>query len=113
MLIVNKRKIQNKLKPFFASLILGFRPAAKRASTTDETDATDSPLAPKRCHVDSLALQACNILLWNLWESLWTQDTQQPTNMSPSQSSSSSDNNNQEANEHTVDSNNPKSHLTY
>ena len=52
MLIVNKRKIQNKLKPFFASLILGFRPVAKRASTTDETDATDSPLATKRCHVD-------------------------------------------------------------
>ena len=33
--------------------------------------------------------------------------------MSPSQALSSSDNNNQEANEHTVDSNNPKSHLTY
>ena len=52
-LIADKRKIQNKLKSLFASFILGFRPATKRASTTDETDATVSPPAPKRCHVDT------------------------------------------------------------
>ena len=45
-LIVNKRKIKNKLNSLFASLILGFRHAAKRVSTTDETKATDSPPAP-------------------------------------------------------------------
>ena len=42
-----------------------------------------------------------------------TEDTQQPTDMSPSQVSSSGGNNNKEANEHTVASSNPKSHLTY
>ena len=51
---MNKRKIQNKLKSLFASVILGFRPAAKRASRADETDATDSPPAPKRCHMSAL-----------------------------------------------------------
>ena len=42
-----------------------------------------------------------------------TEDTQQPTDMSPSQASSSGGNNNKEANEHTVASSNPKLHLTY
>ena len=41
-----------------------------------------------------------------------TEDTQQPTDMSPSQVSSSGGNNNKEANEYTVVSSNPKSHLT-
>ena len=43
-LIVNKRKIQIKLKSLFASLILGFRPAAKHVCTTDETDASAETL---------------------------------------------------------------------
>ena len=51
-LMVTKRKIQNILKSLFALLILGFRPAAKCASTTDKTDATDSPPVPKCCYVD-------------------------------------------------------------
>ena len=46
-------------------------------------------------------------------ELMETEDTQQPTDMSPSQVSSSGGNNNKEANEHTVASSNPKSHLTY
>ena len=41
-----------------------------------------------------------------------TEDTQQPTDMSPSQASQSGGNNNKEANEHRVASSNPKSHLT-
>ena len=113
-LIVNKRKIQNKLKSLFASLILGFRPAAKRASTTDETDATDSSPTSKRCHVDTPATSSMQYSsLESMGELMDTEDTQQPTDMSPSQVSSSSGNNNKEANEHTVASSNPKSHLTY
>ena len=42
-----------------------------------------------------------------------TEDTQQPTDMSPSQISPSGGNNNKEANEHTVASSNPKLHLPY
>ena len=113
-LIVNKRKIQSKLKFLFASLILGFRPAAKRASTTDETDATDSPPAPKRCHVDTPTTSSMQYSsLESMGELMDTEDTQQPTDMAPLQVSSSGGNNNKEANEHTVASSNPKSHLTY
>ena len=75
ILIVNKRKIQNKLKSLFASLILGFRPAPKCTSTTDKPVATDRCCHWQRPNVamwTSLPLQACNILLWNIWESLWT-----------------------------------------
>ena len=114
MLIVNKRKIQNKLKSLFASLILGFRPAAKCASTTDENDPTDSPPAPKRCHVDMPTTSSMQYSsLEFMRELINTEDTQQPTDMSPSQVSPSGGNNNKEANKHTVASSNPKSHLTY
>ena len=113
-LIVNKRKIQNKLKSLFASLILGFRPATKRASTTDETDATDSPPAPKGGHADMPATSSMQYSsLESMGELMDTEDTQQPTDMSPSQVSSSGGNNNKEANEHRVASSNPKLHLTY
>ena len=113
-IIVNKRKIQNKLKSLFASIILGFRPAAKRASTTDETDVTESPLTFKRCHVDMPTTSSMQYSsLESMGELMDTEDTQQPTDMSPSQVSSSGGNNNKEANEHTVASSNPKSHLTY
>ena len=114
MLIVNKRKIQNKLKSLFASLILGFRPATKRASTTDETDATDSPPAPKGGHADMPTTSSMQYSsLESMGELMDTEDTQQPTDMSPSQISPSGGNNNKEANEHTVASSNPKLHLTY
>ena len=113
-IIVNKRKIQNKLKSLFASIILGFRPAAKRASTTDETDVTESPLTFKRCHVDMPTTSSMQYSsLESMGELMDTEDTQQPTDMSPSQISPSGGNNNKEANEHTVASSNPKSHLTY
>ena len=42
-----------------------------------------------------------------------TEDTQPSTDMPPSQVSSSGGNNNKKANELTVASSNPKSHLTY
>ena len=42
-----------------------------------------------------------------------TEDTQQPTDMSPSQISPSGGNNNKEAHEQTVASSNPKLHLPY
>ena len=113
-LIVNKRKIQNKPKSLFTSLILSFRTAAKRASTTDETDATYSPPAPKCCHVDTPTTSSMQYSsLESMGELMDTEDTQQPTDMSPSQVSSSGGNNNKEANEHRVASSNPKSHLTY
>ena len=114
-LIVNKRKIQNKLKSLFASVILGFRPAAKRASRADETDATDSPPAPKRCHVDTPTTSGMQYSsLEFMGELIDTEETQQPTDMSPSQVSSSGGNNNKEAHhEHIVASSNLKSHLTY
>ena len=112
--IVNKRKIQNKVKSLFALLILGFKPAAKRASTTDETDATDSPPAPKSCHVDTPTTSSMQYSsLESMGELTDTEDTEQPTDMLPSQVSSSGGNNNKEANEHTVASSNPKLHLTY
>ena len=86
MLIVNKRKIQNKLKSLFGSLILGFTPAAKCASTTDENDPTDSPPAPKRCHVDMPTTSSMHYSsLEFMRELINTEDTQQPTDMSPSQ----------------------------
>ena len=113
-LIVNKRKIQSKLKSLFASLILGFRPAVKHASTTDETHVTDSPPAPECCHVDTPTTSSMQYSsLESIGELMDTEDTQQPTDMSPSQVSSSGGNNNKEANEHKVASSNPKSHLTY
>ena len=112
-LIVNKRKIQNKLKSLFASFILGFRPAAKPASTTDETDATDTPPASKRCHVDKPTTSSMQYSSYeSMRELMDTEDTQEPTDMSPSQVSPSGGNNNKAANEHTVASSNPKSHLT-
>ena len=114
ILIVNKRKIQNKLKSLFASLILGFRPEAKHASTTDETDATDSPPAPKRGHADIPTTSSMQYSsLESMGELMDTKDTQKPTDMSPSQVSSSGGNNNKEANEHTMSSSNPKLLLTY
>ena len=114
MLIVNKRRIQNKLKSLFASLILGFRPAAKRVSITDETGTTDSPPAPKRCLVDMPTTSSMQYSsLESMGELMDTEDKQQPTDMSPSQVSSSDGNNNKEANEHTVASSNPKSNLAY
>ena len=114
MLTVNKRKIQNKIKTLFASFILGFRPTAKRASTTDETDATDSPPATKCCHVDTPTTSSMQYSsLESMRELMDTEDTQQPTDMSPLQVSSSGGNNNKEANEHTVYSSNPKLQLTY
>ena len=114
MLIVNKRKIQNKLKSLFASLILGFRPAAKCTSTTDKTVATDKPPAPKCCHVDTLTTSSMQYSsLEYMGELMDTEDTQQLTDMSPSRVSPSGGNNNKEANEHTVASSNPKLHLTY
>ena len=98
-IIVNKRKIQNKLKSLFASIILGFRPAAKRASTTDETDVTESPLTFKRCHVDMPTTSSMQYSsLESMGELMDTEDTQQPTYMSPSQVSSSGGNNKEEAN---------------
>ena len=81
-LTVNKRKIQNKLKSLFASLILSFRPAVKGASTTDETDATGSPPAPKRCHVDMPTTSSMQYSsLESMGELMDTEDTQQPTDM--------------------------------
>ena len=113
-LIVNKRKIQNKLKSLFASLILGFRPAAKCTSTTDKTVATDRPPAPKCCHVDTLTTSSMQYSsLEYMGELMDTEDTQQLTDMSPSRVSPSGGNNNKEANEHTVASSNPKLHLPY
>ena len=113
-LIVNKRKIQNKLKSLFLSLILGFRPAAKRASTSDETAATDSPPAPKRCHVDTPTTSSMPYSsLESMGELMDTEDTQQPKDVSPPLVSSSGGNNNKEANEHTVASSNPKLDLTH
>ena len=60
-LIVNKRKIQNKLKSLFASLILGLA-----------LGQNVPPQLMKLMPLTASPLQACNILLWNLWESLWT-----------------------------------------
>ena len=113
-IIINKRKIQNKLKSLLASLILGFKPAAKRASTTDETDVTESPLIFKHYHVDMPTTSSMQYSsLESMGELMDTEDTQQPTYMSPSQVSSSGCNNKEETNEHSVASSNPKSHLTY
>ena len=50
--------------------------------------------------------------LESMEELMDTEDTQQPTDMSPSQASQSGGNNNKEANEHRLASSNPKSHLT-
>ena len=102
-LIVNKRKIQIKLKSLFASLILGFRPAAKHVCTTDETDATDSPPVPKRCNVDTPTTSSMQYSsLESMGELMDTEDTQQPADMLPSQVSLSGGNTNKEASEHTV-----------
>ena len=113
-IIVNKRKIQNKLKSLFASLILGFKPAAKRASTTDETDVTERPLTFKHYHVEMPTTSSMQYSsLESMGELMDTEDTQQPTYMSPSHVSSSGCNNKEEANEHSVASSNPKSDLTF
>ena len=60
-----------------------------------------------------LPIQACNISLESMGELIDTEDTQPSTDMPPSQVSSLGGNNNKKANELTVASSNPKSHLTY
>ena len=60
-----------------------------------------------------LPIQACNISLESMGELIDTEDTQPSTDMPPSQVPSSGGNNNKKANELTVASSNPKSHLTY
>ena len=77
MLTVNKRKIQNKIKTLFASFILSFRPVVKRASTTDETDATDSSPAPRCCHVEKPTTSSTQYSsLESMGELMDTEDTQ-------------------------------------
>ena len=71
-LIVNKRKIQNKLKSLFASLILGlafWQNVPPQLMKLMPLTALRPPIVAMWTR---LPLQACNILLWNLWESLWT-----------------------------------------
>ena len=71
-LIVNKRKIQNKLKSLFASLILGLTLGQNVPPQMMKLMPLTALQCPNVAMWTHLPLQACNILLWNLWESLWT-----------------------------------------